>query len=212
MSKAFDTLDHEILLQKLSFYGVQNTSLNLFKSYLSERSQFVSIGGTSSPLRTINTGVPQGSILGPLLFIIYINDLHMASDKFNYILYADDTTLIGNISNFKSSNMQSSITDNINIELDKICDWLAVNKLSLNASKSNYMIFHHRQKKLKSTSIPILEMNHITDQTSKRVQLFRSYSKQSYGLELAHHQHIKQNNKNYGHHEQNKEINPTTNS
>ena len=84
----------------------------------------------------------------------------MASDKFNYILYADDTTLIGNISNFKSINMQSSITDNINIELDKICDWLAVNKLSLNASKSNYMIFHHRQKKLKSTSIPILEMNH----------------------------------------------------
>ena len=56
--------------------------------------------------------------------------------------------------------MQSSITDNINIELDKICDWLAVNKLSLNANKSNYMIFHHRQKKLKSTSIPILEMNH----------------------------------------------------
>ena len=84
----------------------------------------------------------------------------MASDKFNYILYADDTTLIGNISNFKSINMQCSITDNINIELDKICDWLAVNKLSLNASKSNYMIFHHRQKKLKSTSIPILEMNH----------------------------------------------------
>ena len=84
----------------------------------------------------------------------------MASDKFNYILYADDTTLIGNISNSKSINMQRSITGNINIELDKICDWLAVNKLSLNASKSNYMIFHHRQKKLKSTSIPILEMNH----------------------------------------------------
>ena len=82
------------------------------------------------------------------LFIIYINDLHMASDKFNYILYADDTTLIGNISNFKSINMQCSITDNINIELDKMCDWLAVNKLSLNASKSNYMIFHHGQKNL----------------------------------------------------------------
>ena len=161
MSKAFDTLDHEILLQKLSFYGVQNTSLNLFKSYLSERSQFVSIGGMSSPIRTINMGVPQGSILGPLLFIIYINDLHMASDKFNYInVYADDITLIGNISNFKSIHMQSSrlFTDNINIKLDKICDWLAVNKLSLNASKN--IIFHHRQNKLKSTSIPILEMNH----------------------------------------------------
>ena len=98
MSKAFDTLDHDILLQKNSFYGVQNTSLNLFKSYLSEISQFVS--------------------------------------------------RVGNISNFKSINMQSSITDNINIELDNICDWLAVNKLSLNASKSNYMIFHHRQKNI----------------------------------------------------------------
>ena len=102
-ARAPRTHTHKLLMQKLSFYGVQNTSLNLFKSYLSERSQFVSIGGTSSPLRTINTGVPQGSILGPLLFIIYINDLHMASDKLNYILYADDTTLIGNISNFKSS-------------------------------------------------------------------------------------------------------------
>ena len=68
--------------------------------------------------------------------------------------------LLHNPFNFKSINMQSSITDNINIELDKICDWLAVNKLSLNGSKSNYMIFHHRQNKLKSTSIPILEMNH----------------------------------------------------
>ena len=77
MSKAFDTLDHEILLQK---------SLNLFKSYLSERSQFVSVEGTSSHLGTINTGVPQVSILGPLLFIIYIDDLHMASDRFIYIL------------------------------------------------------------------------------------------------------------------------------
>ena len=128
----------------------------------------------------------------------------MASDKFNYILYADDTTLVGNISNFKSINMQNSITDNINIELDKICDWLAVNKLSLNASKSNYMIFHHRQKKLKSTSLPILEMNHTLIKQVNEFSFFRSYSKQSYGLELAHHQNIKQNNKNYGHHEQNK--------
>ena len=72
----------------------------------------------------------------------------MAGDIFNYIVYADDTTLVGNISNFKYINMQSSITDNINIELDKLCDWLAVHKLSLNASKSNYMIFHHRQKNL----------------------------------------------------------------
>ena len=125
MSKAFDTSDHKLLLRKLPFSGMQQTSLNLFKSYLSERSQCVSIGGTSSPLRTVNTGVPNASIMGPLLFIIYNNDLHMASDKFNYIVYGEDTTLIGNIYiyNFKSSNMRSSITDNINIELGKICDW-----------------------------------------------------------------------------------------
>ena len=107
--------------------------------------------------------------------------------------------------------MHSSITDNPNIELDKICDWLAVHRLSLNASKSNHMIFHHRQKTSIHFNTNSGNESH-TDQTSKRVQLFRSYSKQSYGLELARHQNIKQNNKNYGHHEQNKEINPTTNS
>ena len=131
MSKAFDTIDHTILLKKLSYYGIQHKSLNLFKNYLPERYQYVSVGNTESTHCKINTGVPQGSILGPLLFI-------------TYILYADDTTLISNISNFKSTNAPISTTENINDELGKISNWLAVNKLSLNAGKSNYMVFHHK--------------------------------------------------------------------
>ena len=95
----------------------------------------------------------------PLLFIIYINDIHNATDAFKFILYADDTTLISNISKFKSTNVLNSISQNINDELGKISNWLAVNKLSLNASKSNYMVFHHKQKQCNPDSIPILEIN-----------------------------------------------------
>ena len=146
MSKAFDTIDHTILLKKLSYYGIQHESLNLFENYLSERYEYVSVGNATSTHCKIHTGVPQGSILGPLLFIIYINDIHTATDAFKFILYADDTTLISNISKFKSTNVQNGISKNINDELGKISNWLAVNKLSLNASKSNYMVFHHKQK------------------------------------------------------------------
>ena len=90
---------------------------------------------------------------------ININDIHTATDAFKFILYADDTTFIINISKFKSTNVQNSISKNINDELGKISNWLAVNKLSLNASKSNYMVFHHKQKHCNSDSIPILEIN-----------------------------------------------------
>ena len=158
MSKAFDTIDHTILLKNYLITEF-NINHNLFKNYLSERYQYVSVGNATSNHCKINTGVPQGSILGPLLFIIYINDIHNATDAFKFILYADDTTLISNISKFKSTNVPNSTSQNINDELGKISNWLAVNKLSLNASKSNYMVFHHKQKQCNPDSIPILESN-----------------------------------------------------
>ena len=92
LSKAFDTLDHSILIDKLKHYGIRHKSISLLKSYLSHRKQYVTWNDTDSQYNSINTGVPQGSILGPLLFIIYINDFSKASELFDFIMYADETT------------------------------------------------------------------------------------------------------------------------
>ena len=102
LPKAFDTLDHNILLHKLDFYGIRGTCLALLKSHLSERKQFVEFNGVKSSLANITTGVPQGSILGPLLFIICTNDISNACDVSKSIVYADDTMLISTLSAFNS--------------------------------------------------------------------------------------------------------------
>ena len=93
LQKAFDTVNHDILLGKLEHYGIRGNVLNWFKSYLSERSQFVSINGSSSILMRTTCGVPQVSVLGPLLFLIYVNDLPNVSKKFKCYLFADDTNI-----------------------------------------------------------------------------------------------------------------------
>ena len=107
-------------------------------SYLSNRKQYLQIDDTSSSIVSINTGVPQGSILGPLLFNICINDIFMSSDKFNFILYADDTTLNATVESFgeTAANIQ------LGNELQKLCKWLDFNKLHLNLAKSKFMLFH----------------------------------------------------------------------
>ena len=99
LSKAFDTIDHAILLSKLEHYGVDSIPLQLVKNYLTNRKQYVKLNEVNSNLLPINTGVPQGSILGPLLFIIYINDFTRASFIFDFICYADDTTLFSTLNN-----------------------------------------------------------------------------------------------------------------
>ena len=99
LSKAFDTLNFDILLSKLNFYGVHGINLAWFKSYLENRQNYVEIYGYKSEITTSSLGVPQGSILGPLLFNIYINDILFSSEFFNFINYADDATLLNTLSN-----------------------------------------------------------------------------------------------------------------
>ena len=143
LSKAFDTLDHTILLKKLKHYhnGIRDKSLDLLTSYLNNRIQYVNYGDISSNHSIIKCGVPQGSILGPLLFIIYVNDIVNATQKFKPLLYADDTTLFTNINSDFTNDPEI-----LNNELQSISDWLKVNKLSLNVQKTKAILFHTPQK------------------------------------------------------------------
>ena len=136
LSKAFDTLNFNILINKLKFYGITGTPLKLLENYLRNRYQFVGFKNIISDLQEIRTGIPQGSILGPLFFTkysIYINVLINSSNIFNYLLYADDTTLYFNLEDIDSVNMN----DNINTHLEQINVWLKLNNLTVNVSKTN---------------------------------------------------------------------------
>ena len=118
------------MLNKLNFYGIEGIALEWISSYLTGRQQFVEIDGVSSDSVTLSTGVPQCSILGPLLFLIYMNDIPNASKFFEYILYADDTTLLSTI------QISEALPKDINNQLAEVYNWLAVNKLSLNMKKN----------------------------------------------------------------------------
>ena len=148
-SKAFDTVDHRILLRKLENYGFRGAIHGWFQSYLSSRQQYVELQGVKSNSRPTVCGVPQGSVLGPLLFLIYINDMHMCSkcneecrelcsEHLKIINFADDSTA------YLTHNDISSAIQVVNRELVNLDKWICANKLSLNTSKTAYTIFSNQ--------------------------------------------------------------------
>ena len=138
-SKAFDVIEHATLLNKLEHYGIRGQALRWFSSYLSNRQQFVSIDGVNSTSTTIQYGVPQGSILGPLLFVIYINDLPQISNLAKFILYADDANII------ITGNTEEEINSKLHVITSLLVNWVDSNGLSLNLKKTHYMVFSKRR-------------------------------------------------------------------
>ena len=155
LSKAFDTVDHDILLEKIKYYGIRNMPHMWLKNYLSNRKQYVAYNSAcATRCLDITCGVPQGSILGPLLFLLYVNDLQHATNTLETIMFADDTNL------FISGKDIKDIFSKMNRELIKINKWFCANKLSLNETKTVYTFFHPMQKAGDiPLKLPILKIN-----------------------------------------------------
>ena len=138
--RAFDTFNHKILFSKLNYYGIRSIALSLLESYLTNREQFVHVSDTDSDLLTNTYRVPQGSVLGPLLFLIYINDLHKVIKHSSTTHFADDTDLLYPHSSLKSLNKH------INHDLKLIVHWLRTNRILLNVDETEIIIFRPKRK------------------------------------------------------------------
>ena len=151
LRKAFDTVDHKILIDELKLYGITGNTLNWFISYLDKRYQTCKVNNVRSSRKLIECGVPQGSNLGPLLIVLYVNDLPNCLDQAEPSMFADDT----NIST--SAGSVEKLETQLNIELDKIYRWLVANRLTLNVSKTEYMIIGSRHKLGKIEKDPVIK-------------------------------------------------------
>jgi hypothetical protein len=136
LSKAFDVVDHSILLSKLEYYGIRGQTLSWFESYLTNRQQYTVVNNTKSKLGSITHGVPQGSILGPLLFLIYVNDMNCALDEScNLRLFADDTNIFITAPSYEKLKTQMLSV------LERLSGWFSANKLIVNIEKTCYTVF-----------------------------------------------------------------------
>ena len=153
LEKAFDTVNHKILSDKLLYYGFRGVTHKLLMSFLSNRSQYVSIHGFDSNILPTKCGVPQGSTLGPILFLLYINDLRFSLKNTSSNHFADDTCIIyaNNFPNLKMKTFETVL----NTELKSTAEWLKSNRLSLNEKKSKLLIYHSKRKKIDYKSFSI---------------------------------------------------------
>ena len=146
-AKAFDTVNHQILLKKLEAYGIRGIPLKWFTSHLFNRQQYVSVNSVESSKQTMKCGLPQGSSRGPLLFLLYINDIINCSDQLNFRIFADDTNV------FASSPSIRDLEKLMNEELAKIKEWCDRNKLSINIKKTVITRLLNPQKRNQETQI-----------------------------------------------------------